>query len=518
MEVQTSMDERPGRHAAPDRTVGDGPYPRLILRNVTVVDGTLGPPQGPADVVIEDRRIAEVYLVSSPTASMQSPTRPEPGPGGRAIDLTGGYVLPGLFDCHGHVGAPNKAPSAQYVYNLWLAHGVTSVRDPGSFHNGLAFTRREAERSARSEIAAPRIWPYVGLGEGLDRPLRTPDEARAWVAGAAERGAAGIKLFGHRPEIFQAVLAEARAQGLGTACHHSQPYVARANALMSSRWGLSSVEHWYGLPEALFVNRRVQNFPVAFNYEDEQERFYQSGRSWLEAAEPGSARWREVIDELSALGATLDPTFEVYIGNRDVERVRTSAWHGDFTAPQLWDFWQPSPHHHGSVYYDWTTEMEVAWRHNFRRWMAFVKDFHARGGRVVLGTDAGSCYKLWGFGNVEEMELLREAGLHPLEVVHAASLAAAELLGVDSDLGSVTPGKLADLLVVMENPLQNFKVLYGNGRLRLGPDGRLERAGGVRYTIKDGIVYSAPDLLAAVRDEVRWERERRGQTGLEPLP
>lgn len=483
-----------------------------------MVDGTLAPPQGPCDVVIEHDRIAQVFLVGSPTARMQASGRPEPGPGGRALDLDGAFVLPGLFDCHGHIGAPNKTPSAQYVYNLWLGHGVTSVRDPGCFVNGLDFVRREADRSERDEIVAPRIHPYVGLGEGRTEPFYAPDEARAWVAEAAARGARGVKLFGHRPEIFRAVVEEASAQGLGTACHHSQPYVARANALVSSRWGLSSVEHWYGLPEALFEDRRVQHFPVDFNYENEQERFYQSGRSWLQAAEPGSSRWREVIDELCAIGATLDPTFEVYIGNRDVDRVRTSMWHADYTAPELWDFWQPSPANHGSVYYDWTTEMEVAWRHNYRRWMDFVRDFHALGGRVVTGTDAGSCYKLWGFGNVEEMELLRETGLHPLEIVHAATLASAELLGVDDRLGSVTPGKLADLLVVMENPLQNLKVLYGNGRLRLGSDGRLERAGGVRYTVKNGILYDAPELLRAVRDEVRAARARRGQEALEPLP
>lgn len=504
-------------HAAGDRTIGDGPYPRLILRNVTVVDGTGAPPQGPVDVVIENNRIAEVHLVNSPTARMQG-GRPEVGAGGREIDLTGHYVLPGLFDCHGHIGSPNKTPSAQYVYDLWLAHGVTSVRDPGCFRNGLDFTRREADRSDANEIVAPRISPYVGFGEGREEPFREPDEARAWVASVAERGAAGVKFFGYRADIFAAALEECKRLGLGSACHHSQPHVAQSNALVSSRLGLSSIEHWYGLPEALFVDRRVQDFPLDYNYEDEQTRFHQSGRLWLQAAEPGSGRWDDVIAELVSLDATIDPTFEVYIGTRDAERVRAFPWHADYTAPQLWDFWKPSPSSHGSVFYDWSTEMEVDWRHNYERWMTFIRDFFHHGGRVTLGTDAGSIYKLWGFGNVEEMELLREAGLHPLEIIRAASLAAAELVGVSDQLGSVTAGKLADLLVIDENPLVNLKVLYGNGRLRLDESGGLERAGGVKYTVKDGIVYSASALLERVRDEVKEERAKRGQTELELLP
>jgi hypothetical protein len=505
-------------HSAPDRKVGDGPYPRLILRNATVIDGTGAPPQGPVDVVVENNRIALLHLVHSPTARMQAGGRPEAGPGGREIDLTGHYVLPGLFDCHGHIGASNKVPSAQYVYNLWLSHGVTSIRDPGCFQNGLDFVRREADRSAANEIVAPRISPYVGYGEGRNEPFRTPDEARAWVGEVAERGADGIKLFGDRPDIFKAVLGEAKQVGLGTACHHAQTHVAQSNALVTSRWGLSSVEHWYGLPEALFTDRTVQDFPLNYNYEDEQTRFHQSGKLWMQVAEPGSARWNDVIAELVSLGATLDPTFQVYIGTRDAERVRTFPWHADYTAPQLWDFWKPSPSSHGSVFYDWGTEMEVDWRHNYQRWMSFINDFAHAGGRVVLGTDAGSIYKLWGFGNVEEMELLREAGLHPLEILRAATLASAQLLGVADELGSVTPGKIADLLVIDENPLANLKVLYGNGRLRLRSDGELERAGGVKYTIKDGVVYSAPDLLEAVKEEVKEQRAQRGQTELAPLP
>ena len=95
---------------------------------------------------------------------------------------------------------------------------------------------------------------------------------------------------------------------------------------------------------------------------------------------------------------------------------------------------------------------------------------------------------------------LREAGFHPLEVVRAATLHGAEALGLESRIGSVEPGKLADLVVVPENPLANLKVLYGTGAVKLNDEtGKAERVGGIKYTIKDGVVYDAKELLADVR-------------------
>jgi hypothetical protein len=213
-----------------------------------------------------------------------------------------------------------------------------------------------------------------------------------------------------------------------------------------------------------------------------------------------------VISELRALDFTLDPTFNIYAANRDVMRARRAEWHDDYTHPTLWAFFQPGRDRHGSYFFDWGTEQEVAWRDNYRRWMAFVNDYKNRGGRVTVGSDSGYIYKVYGFGTIEEMELLREAGFHPLEVIRAATLHGAEALGAADRIGSVEAGKLADLAIVDGNPLTNLKLLYGTGHVRLGVDGQPETVGAVRYTVKDGIVYDAVELRRQVREMVSAAR------------
>lgn len=503
---------KPKVEPAPARHEGEGPYSQLILRNVTVINGTGAPAVGPADIVIEDNRIVQVMSVGAPGGVKQDPKRPRLAAGGREIDLRGHYAMPGLVDMHGHIGGEDQGVPAEYVYKLWMGHGITTIREPGC-GNGIEWCASEERRSASNEITAPRIFPYAFFRP--DQPLTRPEEARRWVRDMKAKGAVGMKCFGYRPDVLEAAFDELKKQGMRSACHHAQLDVSRVNVLTTARWGLTTMEHWYGLPEALFDDRTVQDYPPAYNYNNEQDRFGQAGRLWKQAAHKGSDKYEAVIKELLALDFTLDPTFTIYLASRDLMRARRADWHEEYTLPALWDFYTPNRDNHGSFFFDWGTEEEIAWRDNYRLWMAFVNDYKNRGGRVTVGSDSGFIYQLYGFGTIQELELLREAGFHPLEVIRSATLSGAQALGAADRIGSVEPGKLADLAILDENPLANFKVLYGTGHIRLGEDGKARRVGGVKYTIKDGIIYDAKKLLADVRTMVADKKRERGITRLE---
>lgn len=493
---------------APEVKEGDGPYTQLIIRGVTLIDGTGAPPIGPVDIVVKQNRIVSVQTVGYPSAPIRQESRPKLEPGGKELQAEGMYLMPGFIDMHGHIGG-GQAPDAEYVFKLWMAHGITTVRDP-SAGNGLDWVLDEKKKSASNTITAPRLFAYTAFGQGSKEPLSTPELARAWVQDNAKKGADGIKFFGAPPAIMDAALRENKKLGLRSACHHAQLGVARWNVLHSARAGLTSMEHWYGLPEALLTDRTIQDYKLDYNYQNEQDRFGEAGKLWQQAAPPYSEPWYKVMDELISLDFTIDPTFNIYEASRDLHRARRAEWHEDYTLPSLWAFYQPSRISHGSYWHSWGTEQEVEWKHNYQLWMTFVNEYKNRGGRVTTGSDSGFIFQLYGFAYIRELELLREAGFHPLEVIRSATLYGAQALGQEKDLGSVEVGKLADFVIVEENPLQNLQVLYGTGAINLNDQNEVVRVGGVKYTIKDGIIYDAKKLLADVKRIVDTEKEKTG--------
>lgn len=500
---------------APDRAEGEGPYDRLIIRGVTLIDGTGAPPIGPVDIVVEQNRIAQIRVVGYPGLEINENRRPQADANTKVLDLEGHYLLPGFVDMHGHIGGTGQGTPAEYVYKLWMAHGITTIRDP-SAGNGLKWVLEQKKRSLANEITAPRILAYTSFGQGSNGSINTAEQAKAWVNQNKANGADGIKFFGASPEVMEAAISENKRIGLRSAMHHQQMEVARWNVLNSARAGLTSMEHWYGLPEALFQDRTIQDFRLDYNYQNEQHRFGEAGKLWKQAAPPYSEHWNKVMNELLELDFTLDPTFNIYEANRDLMRARTQEWHEVYTLPSLWRFYAPSRQSHGSYWFDWTTEEEVQWKENYKLWMTFVNEYKNRGGRVTAGSDSGFIYQLYGFAYIRELELLREAGFHPLEVVRSATLYGAQALGMEKEIGSVEVGKLADFVILEENPLQNLKVLYGTGSIRINDQNQPVRVGGVKYTVKDGIVYDAKKLLEDVKVIVDQHKSRENARITQP--
>ena len=487
--------------------LAEGPFNQLIIRSAMLINGNGAPPLGPVDVVVEDDKIAEVRVVGYPGVEINEKRRPVLKPGGKEIDASGMYLLPGFVDMHGHIGGVAQGADWDYVFSLWLAHGITTVREPSG--RGLEWTLDLKKKAERNEIIAPRIFAYTGFGSG-SKEITTPEQAREWVSDNAKKGADGIKFFGAAPEIMQAALEENKRLGLGSACHHAQMSVARWNVLHSARAGLTSMEHWYGLPEALFEDRTVQDYPADYNYQNEQHRFEEAGRLWEQAAAPYSDHWNAVMNELLDLDFTLDPTFNIYEANRDLHRARRAEWHEEYTLPSLWRFYQPSKISHGSYWHEWGTSQEINWRKNYQLWMTFFNEYKNRGGRVTAGSDSGFIFQLYGFAYIRELELLQEAGFHPLEVIRSATLNGAEALGVADQIGSIEVGKQADMILVNENPLKNLKVLYGTGAIKLTEDNEVVRAGGVHYTISNGVIYDAKGLLEKVKKMVADAKAEEG--------
>jgi len=465
---------------------------RLIIHNATVIDGNGTPANGPKDIVIENNTIADVIALD-PVAL---------GRGARnqltadaIIDATGKYVLPGLINAHAHLQEERggKPQPIEYELDIWLACGITTIRDVGSDMKRAIELRR---LSAEGQIAAPRIFVYPMFG----RP-KTPQEAIAHVRELKQAGADGIKILGIDRDTMQAMEAQAHEMGLRIAHHVG---VEETNAWDDIHFGTTSIEHWYGIPDAA-IDGGVQNFPSSYNYNNETDRFRYAGHLWREADQD---RLTEVLQGMVDAHVAWVPTLDIYEASRDLQRAQTQPWFAELLHPTLEEYFRPNPANHGSYFIGWTSTDETFWKENYRIWMDALRQFDRLGGLIGMGDDAGFIYQMYGFGLIRGMELHQEAGFHPLKIIQQATGNNAKILGQEDHLGRVRAGWNADLIVVNGNPLENLKVLYPTGVDEIR-DGKQIHTGGVEWTIKDGIPYHAPELLAKVKDMVAQARAAR---------
>ena len=174
----------------------------------------------------------------------------------------------------------------------------------------------------------------------------------------------------------------------------------------------------------------------------------------------------------------------------------------------------PDPNYHGAYHYNWTSDDEYHWSKAFDLWVDLIFEFNKRGGRVAYGTDDSYIFATPGFSNIRELQLLRETGMHTLEVLKSATLNSAKTLR-QNNLGLVRPGYTADLIIINESPLFNLRNMYSFGSLTTESSGEMVRKGGIIHTIKDGIVIENAKLMDEVERMVKQSKTNAKPTAME---
>ena len=469
--------------------LAEGPYSRLLIRNVMVLPGHGGPGQGPMDVLVTGNVIESVR-----------PHDPDSiPPADRVIEGGDGiYVTPGLMNLHLHFRGEDLP--LDYIFYLQLATGVTSV---GPAEEGRVRDIMEAVRN--NEILAPRLFPLYNwgsntdyTGEQLQDTTLAPEIAREMIANGVRQ--VYINNLTWNPDLFGAAARAIEAAGGVTAVHIQPSNTSVVNAMDAARLGVSMIVHHYGYAESA-LPRGVQDFPANYRYQDENIRFREAARVWHDVGTNPESRHfllNTLVDSLVHYGVVMQPNRATYEANRNIMAAQGLPWHEKYTHQALWEWHLPNPDNHASFQYDWTSMDEFYWTYMYDLWAKMIFEFNKRGGTVVYGTDDNYQWSTGGFGNIRELQLVLESGMHPLEVLKTAQLNSAQFM-MEPNLGMVQPGYVADLLVVDGNPAWDFKTLYPFGTIRMDPETKeMYRTQGILHTIKDGIVVENDRVMAEV--------------------
>jgi imidazolonepropionase-like amidohydrolase len=428
--------------AAPIRSIAeDGAPGVLAIVGATIVDVENGHLLPNTTILLTGNRIQAL----GPAAGIRVP------PQARMVDARGKYVIPGLIDTHIHFGMEEEGllviREADPVLRFLLANGVTAARDA---HGGgsEADLVRLRDRVERGEAVAPRLY-VSGTADLGNVEAHGARDFRDLVRRLAGLGVDGIKIIYTSRDEALAVISEAKQVGLPVYGHtwvyggsrYGRPDLSfdfDGYTLAAVEAGLSGVMH--GHSSAPQPTTAMPTPPPGPLDEDNALAWWLHTRSrWVHASEADIER---LLSAMLANRTSLEP-------NLIVDDIRAH--------PDRYGSYVGDPHM-GQPVADFMRVYEgrdlQLLRATLERQMAFVKRFHEAGGLVVAGTDN---HPAPGFGIHDEMRLLVEAGLPPLAALQAATLNAARVLGWQERLGTIAPGKLADLVLLDANPLEDIR-------------------------------------------------------------
>lgn len=414
----------------------------IVLTGATVIDGTGAAPRRDATVVLAGDRIVWV-----------GGRREVPLPAGaRVVDARGKFVIPGLWDMHTHWTELEKI-----VPPLYIANGVTGIREMW----GYPEVREVRRRIDGGEVLGPRIVLASTIIDGpislLGPPsvhVSTPDEARAAVRQAGQDGAEFIKIYSYLDrECLLAIADEARRQGLPFAGHH----VYRMPVGEVSDAGMRSFEHLHAMPVPLSsreeeFRRKIADTPM----DPAQPRAFFLAMRELERQATASyspAKAQAMFARWIRNGTWQSPTLTV-------NRVMSSPADTYANDPRLkyipWDL-RPYWADRVKIFAPVTPEQIAQQREFLRFRLGLVHAMYEAGVGILGGTDCGNPYCFPGFGIHDELELLVEAGLTPMQALRTLTRDAARFLGREPTMGTITAGKVADLVILDADPLADIR-------------------------------------------------------------
>ena len=371
----------------------------LVVHDATIVDGT----PRVADVVMRGDRIERV----DDTHQHE---------GFRVIDATGRYVIPGLIDMHAHLLLEFDRAFTEQFLRMLLAHGVTTVRDPGS---NLAILELRAQTKAPRILTAGPILIASRFEHPQFKPVFTESEVREEIRAQAKAGVDMIKVYASMPpDLVRAAIDEAHAHKLPILGHLQRTTWAEA-----ARMGIDGIEHAAPWSNDLTTSECPQTM---------------AGRiCWLENLDMNKAR--ETARTLKANGVVVDPTLIAMQtklfgqAGRDVSAL----------PPYVVEFWRTNAH-----------DLRAG-AHAWPKLLAFTKLLYDEGVTLVAGTDTPTPWIVPGVSLHEELQFLRDAGIPNAEILKIATRNAAAALR-RPDLGAIEPGRRADLVVLTKNPLDDI--------------------------------------------------------------
>ena len=416
--------------------------PSIAITRVSVIDGDAPRPRTDQTVVIDGNRIVRVGA----SGSVAVP------PGARIVDGRGKFLLPGFWDMHVHTAISG----GRDLLSLYVANGVTGVRDMAGDWDTLKSWRSEI---GRGQLVGPRIiasGPYL---EGGDVPIphllaRNAVEASAGVDSLIALGVDFIKVHSQlNAESYFAIARRARERGVVFAGH--VPRVVGSAAASDS--GQKSIEHLLGIPAECTPADSVALAP----------RYTVQGALGRCSSEDLAPLYEKFVRN----GTYVTPTFTAQV---EVAVWPTRAVPGDSLA-----------HYLPKVVRDYVAQIfpmpdsippnaDSVGRAMLEKRLRQVSAMQRAGVHILTGTDAPLRNSPPGFGLHEELALLVSGGMAPFEALRSATLEPARYFGMLDSLGTIAPGKLADLLLLDANPLQDIRntrrisAVVANGRLYAG--------------------------------------------------